>query len=309
MESAKRGNYRVLTWSNPHGSDVLYQINQTIEDPVLRKIFRDVRFRRALSLAINREEINEMVYFGKGVPRQYTVLPESSYYEKEFAKAYAEYDPEEANRLLDEMGLKWDENHKYRLRADGKRLSLLIEYSESALTPRTEVTELIKKYWSHIGIDIRMKMIGDLYGEKIAANKIEVGMWEGDKATDVLFLLQPTYVVPSIVESSNIWSRLWALWVSTGGKQGEKPIPEAMENVERWNKMKSTIDKEERIHLGKEILRSQAENLWVIGTVGVPPLPIIVRDNLRNVPEKGIWGWDYLWACIYHPAQFFLKQK
>ena len=73
--------------------------------------------------------------------------------------------------------------------------------------------------------------------------------------------------------------------------------------------MQSTMDKEENICLGKEILRSQAENLWVIGFVGMPPLPMIVRDNLRNVPERGLWGWDLLWACIYHPEQFFLEQK
>ena len=310
MESAEKGNYRVLPWVAIAGSDFVYEVNQTIEDPVLRKIFRDVRFRRALSLAINREEINDMIYFGKGTPRQYTVLPESSYYEEEFAKAYAEYDPEQANRLLDEMGLRWDKNHEYRVRPDGKRLSLLFEYAESWLVPRTPVSELVKKYWGQIGINMTLKIIsGDLYQQRVAANKIEIGCWEGAGVMDTIFLIQPTYTVPVITSSDNSWGNQWALWVNTGGEVGEKPIPEVMKNLERWRKMQSTMDKEENICLGKEILRSQAENLWVIGFVGMPPLPMIVRDNLRNVPERGLWGWDLLWACIYHPEQFFLEQK
>jgi ABC-type transport system substrate-binding protein len=64
------------------------QPDLTFEDRGLREIFRDVRFRKALSLATNRDEINETVYFGRGTPRQTTVIPSSRIYEEESAKAY-----------------------------------------------------------------------------------------------------------------------------------------------------------------------------------------------------------------------------
>ena len=91
------------------GNAVVFKLNHTHKDLVMREIINDVRFKRALSLAINRGEINQLLFLGLGVPRQATVLPESRYFEEEFATAYAQYDPQRANQLLDEMGLKWDE--------------------------------------------------------------------------------------------------------------------------------------------------------------------------------------------------------
>lgn len=72
--------------------------------------------------------------------------------------------------------------------------------------------------------------------------------------------------------------------------------------------MQRTLSEKERIRLGKEILKSNAENLWTIGTVGLAPHPVIVRTNLRNVPEKAFFGWDTLWNYPYNPCQFFFKQ-
>ena len=58
-----------------------------------------------MSLALNREEVNDIGYYGQGVPRQLTVVESSRYFEPEFASAHAEHDPERAMALLDEMGL------------------------------------------------------------------------------------------------------------------------------------------------------------------------------------------------------------
>jgi len=302
-EGAEKGNYRVLLWQRVQGVDVCYQPNQTYnKDPVLRKIFRDVRFRRALSLAINREEINETLYYGLAVPRQTTVIPQSEYYEEEFAKAYAQYDPEEANRLLDEMGLRWDENHEYRLRPDGKRLTIILEYCEME-TPKTHTTELVKEY----GIDLRAKVIsGELDSVRYVGNMVQMGLWHADRC-GFLFDLEPFWFVPMRHGWECTWAPLWAQWYVTGGEKGEEPPEEAKRNIERWKRMQTTLDKEERIRLGKEILRSQAENLWTIGTVGLAPHPVIVRNNLRNVPEKALLGWDYYWTLPQKPEQYFLK--
>ncbi len=67
------------------------------------------------------------------------------------------------------------------------------------------------------------------------------------------------------------------------------------------------MDPQDRIRLGKDLLKSQADNLWVIGTVGLWPAPVVVKNNLRNVPEKGLHGWDVMWTYPYNPEQFFLK--
>jgi|GEM_PF-3291214 len=71
--------------------------------------------------------------------------------------------------------------------------------------------------------------------------------------------------------------------------------------------MQTEPDPQKRIELGKKILRSQAENLYVIGTVGDAPWPVVVDEDLKNVPEEGIWVWDTLWMASRNPGQFFFE--
>ena len=81
---AKAGNYEVRLWNSGKGGEVYYNLNMTDKDPVLRKIHQDVRYRRALSLAINRDEMNQLLFFGKAIPRQMTVLRSSKYFKPEY---------------------------------------------------------------------------------------------------------------------------------------------------------------------------------------------------------------------------------
>lgn len=307
MENRERGGYRVLLWQSLLGADVCYQLNLTYkEDPVIREIFRDVRFRRALSLAINRDEINQLLYYGMGVPRQTTVVPSSPYYEESFAKAYVEYNPKEANRLLDEMGLKRGPDG-YRLRPDGKRLELVLEFSEGE-TPKRATTELVSRYWDAIGLKIAVKEEpGSLVETKILSNQIQIGLWHGDRCA-FLFPTVPYYWVPIRFKGECSWCPGWAQWYNSGGKAGEEPPKEVKRLLTLYERMQEVLSEKERIRLGKEILKSNAENLWTIGTVGLVPHPVVVKNNLRNIPEKGYWGWDLMRLNAYHPEQFFFKK-
>ncbi|HOL54775.1 MAG TPA: ABC transporter substrate-binding protein [bacterium] len=305
-ENEKKGNYRVLLWQGLWGSDVIIEINQTYkEDPVLRDIFRDVRFRKAMSLAINRNEVNQMLYFGLGVPRQTTVIPQSPYYEESFAKAYIEYNPQEANKLLDEMGLKKGSDG-YRIRPDGKRLEILLEYTPEAI--RGKIAEMLIHYWDAIGVKVAAKEISnELQRSRAMGGLIQMGFWSGDRCA-FLFPLQPYWWVPMDYDWENTWCPLWAQWYATKGKSGEEPPKEVKTLLTLWEKMQTTLSDKERIRLGKEILKSNAENLWTIGIAGLAPQPIIAKNYLRNIPEKGLWGYDNLRTYPYFPSQIFIKK-
>jgi peptide/nickel transport system substrate-binding protein len=305
-ENEKKGNYRVLLWPGVWGSQMNIMFNLTYKDDiVLRDIFRDVRFRKAMSLAINRDEINQMLYFGLAVPRQVTVIPQSPYYEESFANVYIDYNPQEANRLLDEMGLKKGPDG-YRLRPDGKRLEILVEYTPEA--SRDKMLEMISHYWSNIGVKTEVREIArELQPSRAKGNLIQVGVWTADRCS-FLFPFQPYWWVPMDYDWENTWCPLWAQWYVTGGKAGEEPPKELKNLLKLWERMQTTLSDKERIRLGKEILKSNAENLWTIGTVGLAPQPIIAKNNLRNIPEKGLWGYDHLRTYPYFPAQFFFKK-
>ena len=81
-EAEKRENIDVLLWERTQGSRVALFPNLNYQDPVWRKIFHDVRFRRALSLAINRHEINMAVFFGLGRESADTILPQSPLFQE-----------------------------------------------------------------------------------------------------------------------------------------------------------------------------------------------------------------------------------
>ncbi len=309
MENAEKGNFRVILWKSTYGADVYFQPNQTyMKDLVLRDIFRDVRFRRALSLGINREEINEAIYFGKAIPRQYAVLPICDYYEEEFAESYAEYNPEEANRLLDEMGLDKRDEAGYRLKPDGERLAWTIEYYPIE-SPKTPVSELVKEYWEAIGVQVSLKEIsGELSSMRYQANEVAMGEWHGCGCTNTMFLLWPMWQFPVHLGWEDTWCPLWSRWYITEGEEGEEP-PQVIKRLQYlYDEMRVTLDDEERIRMGKEVCRIAAENLWCIGSVGAAPIAVVVRSNLRNVPEEIYYGWDSLFGAYVQTEQFFFKQ-
>ncbi|MFW6410380.1 MAG: ABC transporter substrate-binding protein, partial [Halanaerobiales bacterium] len=160
------GGYRTLTWTSGMGSDVIYMVNQTSEDENLREIFQEKEFRQALSLAIDRDEINESIYFGRGEPRQYTVIEGSRYFEEEFAKSNIEFDPERAEELLDEIGLKDQNGDGVRELPNGEEFTFTVEFYPSE-TPKAPNVELVIEHWKDIGIDVNSKQVsGELQEQR-----------------------------------------------------------------------------------------------------------------------------------------------
>ena len=85
------------------------------------------KFRQALSMAINRKQINDVRAFGKGLIRQATIPPSVSFYESWMGDYFIEFSTDKANALLDGLGLKMGADGKTRMRPDGKPLEIVME--------------------------------------------------------------------------------------------------------------------------------------------------------------------------------------
>lgn len=307
-QSEEVGDFRTLLWTSGQGSEVIYMFNMTHEDPYLREVFQDVRFRRAMSLGINRQEISDVVYFGRAEPRQYTVLDVSRFYKPEFADAYTEYDPARANLLLDEMGLTERDGEGYRLLANGERLAFTIEFVDIT-TAKVPNVELVTEYWKELGVDARSRQIsGELAGQRAPANLMDATLWHGDKASDVLFPVQAQFFTPH----GPGWERskwpLWGLWAHTGGTAGEEPPQEVQDLRVWWEELVDEPNPERQLELGHRILQAQADNLWTIGTIGRAPHPLIVNNDLRNIRDNGLWVWDTVHLATHDPSQIFFDR-
>jgi len=301
LSGQEEGEYRAYFWQETVGAAELIQLNHTSEDSVLREIIQDVRFKRALSLAINRDEMNQTLYLGLAVPRQATILPSTDYFESQFAEAYAEYDPEQANKLLDEVISERDSDG-FRLRSDGETLLLVAEIKESF----APAWELIKEYWENVGVKVLIQVRNNVSSRR-KANKLQVTTQLLDRTTQVLYTLEPLYFVP--FTNKNSWAQGWFQWYNSDGNKGQEPPAEVKKLFQNYQTMLGSITDEERIKAGKDILRSQAENLWCIGTVGMVPHPVVVTNSLYNVPEIGYSGYDTWTVGLYEPVQFFLKDE
>lgn len=287
LEGQKKGNYNTRLLKPADMNIAVIQFNQTYnEDPILRKIFNDRRFRIAVSYAINREEIINLLYYGLSKPRQPAPLEQSPFYNAKYANAYLEYNPKEANRLLDEMGLKRGPDG-YRLRPDGKRLEIIMEIAPDYRPDLPDLCEVLKKYLVDIGIKMEVKLdSAPLFRERILANKHQVVIWGGDGGMEVLF--EPRYYIPS-TPTASCWAVEWAKWVASGGKYGEEPPRDIRRMISWYNEMIRSSDLQVQKTLMNKILDMHYKNLYVIGICSIPDLISIVHNRIKNAPP---WWWD-----------------
>ena len=113
---------------------------------------RDVRFRRALSLAIDRHEINQVVYFGLAIEgEQHGAAAKPALPPGIPRPPGRSYDSRQANALLDEIGLTKRDERGMRLLPDGRPMEIIVETAGES-TEETDVLELIRDTWRKIGI-------------------------------------------------------------------------------------------------------------------------------------------------------------
>jgi peptide/nickel transport system substrate-binding protein len=301
-EGAAASDAHMVLWESGKGSEVLYNVNMNWEDDEWREVFTDDRFRHALSLAIDRRDINDVIYFGNATETQYTVIPVSRHYNPEYSMAYAEFDRDRANELLDEMGLEWNAAGTHRLWPISKQPMIISWNMFESETPKGPITELVAEYWKAIGIEIQWKTVTrTLLTQTVLANEEPMSLWHGDLSADPLFLRDTGHFIPRDGDNS-AWAVLWGRWHNTGGEVGIEP-PEVIKDLYRWFEEYNLTDSDEP---AANVLASQAEHVWSIGTVGNAPHPLFVRNSLRNVSETGgYWTWDTLWSFPEFPEQWF----
>lgn len=305
-ENEASGGYRTLLWANDASSELGLEINQThTEDPVLGEILRDKRFRQALSMGIDRNQLNELLYSGQGKPRAATLLPESPYYKPEWEMAYANHDLDAANGLLDQMGLEWDKDHQWRLRPDGKPVSLLIE-TTAVFAGAEDTFAIIKQDWRDIGVQLDWDVTSDRshFRNRIYSGKTQIAAWHVNGA-----IYPYKFARWAPWRTNCYWASLNGLWYASGGEQGIKPVGDVMKLTELYDEIQVTTDTARKKEIMQGMFDLHAENVWIIGLVGGLPMPIIVNEKLRNVPEESFFAWLIgRYIAHKHPYQFYYAE-
>lgn len=290
-EGQKRNGYQVLLWDTVRGSELALYPNLNVKDPVWRALNRDVRFRRALSLAINRYEINQVVYYGLGQEGAQLVVKESPLYDEELAKhAYAEFDLAEANRLLDEIGLPRGDDGMRTL-PDGRPLEIIVESAGENLE-EPDVLELIADSWAEAGIKLFNKPSErTVLRNRIFAGETVMSIWYGYDNGAPTADWAPGEYTP-VHQQSYQWP-MWGQYVETKGESGEPvDLPEAQDLMNLYDSWRQTTDEAERAVIWKTILSIHADQVYTIGLVAGIPQPIVADARLRNLPQEKIFNWE-----------------
>ncbi|MEI5665544.1 ABC transporter substrate-binding protein [Bosea sp. CCNWLW174] len=307
--AAKRMNFEVKLWKRAEGASFALMPNLNAIDPIWRDLNRDVRYRRALSLAINRRDINRVIYFGLAKESGNTALPESPLYDAALAQLNMTPDLAEANRLLDEIGLSKRDSEKIRLFPDGRRLEFTIE-TAGASTEETDILDLIKQDFIAIGIKIHPRSSQlDVFRRRILAGQTIMSGWTGMDNALVAAEMEPDALAPTSPAQFN-WPR-WGQYFESGGREGEAPtIPEAKELVELYRGWRHSATHQERRDIWQRMLKINAEQLFTIGVVNATLQPVVVARTLRNLPEKGLYSFEPgAFFGRYMPDTFWFEGK
>jgi len=297
-ENQEKGNYKLLMWSNGAGGWPGMLVNQDhVGDEYIRQLLRDKRFRRAVSVAIDRENINEAIWNGLGTVQQGTITKESPHFAtpegqelfKQWQEFYSQYDPDLANKLLDEIGLTQRDAKGFRLRPDGKPLELVIDVTGWGLREiNATAAQLIKQDLEKVGLKVEIRDIPSSE-EGVRFNSAE-WMFSFAHAAELDLWTYPDWVFP--LRGNRAWP-LQGRWFETGGKEGEEPYEGSPAKVlnDLYHKGRSLKSEEERHKVVHEAVKYiLEEGPFYIGITGGIPEPVIARKNLKNVPQYGVLG-------------------
>ncbi len=306
-EHQAEAGFKTYLWDIAKGSHMALHPNLNVNDKELQKLMRDVRFRRALSLAVDRALINETLYFGLAIEGNNTVLPASPLFEEAYQRAWTEFDIDAANDLLDEIGLTEYNDDDIRLLPDGRPLEIIVETAGEE-TEQVDVLQLIAETWKEIGIAMFIKpSTRDTYRRRIFSGETHMSVWFGWENGVPTADMSPAELAPT-----SQYQLQWPMWgehYETSGKAGMAPemeIPKRLLTL--YNKWQNATDKAARAAIWHEMLKLHAEQQFTIGIISGVKQPVVVKNGIVNVPEKAIYNWDPgAHFGIHRPDSFWRK--
>ena len=313
------GNYVVNLISGVEGNEAAYGFNLNHEDPVRRELYNKREFRQAMSLGIDRDEVNRVAFSGFATPRHASVLPNTSYYRSEWAEdhPYARYAPDEANRMLDDLGLTRGSDG-IRRDAEGRKILLTIEYSSIIHQGIGLAHELVKEFWEDLGFQVQVKEVGgNIWGERRQ-------QLDTDVLAHPVHGLEMYTAMSRDVAGFSWHAPGWWRWYAAneqveaglqtlddfegGVLPGEEPSEEIKEMLDlARGRLNMVYNSEEYFDASTRFHQWMADNLFAIGTIGMSPMVFISRPNVGNIPTEPHPWFEETLNLNYFAAQFFYK--
>jgi peptide/nickel transport system substrate-binding protein len=315
IENAKRSKYKVHLDPGFNGADSVLFPNLTYKgDPEIAKWLGNVDFRRALSLGIDREQLNETFWLGLGTPGSAIpdpIMPETpkDTAGQNWRTKWSKHDPAQANRMLDAIGLSKKDNEGFRLRTDnGQRLRIEVTVAQTLSPTWPQQVEMIAQHWRRIGLETDIKVMERrLALMRISQDQTQMVIWTNN-GTESLYMYA-RYALP-VDMSGGMGSRAYAQWYGSAGREGVKPTDTDLLRAYDLMNAATSQQEAERDRIAQEIWKLAVDNQWNIGLVGLSPAFMgvrVVSDRLQNVPERTCISQHCRTPWGAHPEQWFFR--
>lgn len=306
-QNEKRSKLKIRLWRTTKGAHIALFPNLNVRDPVWRKLVRDVRFRRAFSLSIDRHEINEVIYQGFATEGNNTVHERSPLFKPEYRTKWANFDPKAAGKLFDELGLGKRGDGGIRLLPDGRRAEIVVETAGES-SEESDVLELVHDSLRKVGIKIYTKPVQrEVFRNRIFAGETLFSVWGGLENGVPGPGTAPNELAPTSQQQLQ-WPR-WGQHYQDKGGAGEAPdLPEGVELLKLFEEWAQATSEVRQRKIWERMLEIHADQVFTIGLIAAVPQPVVTSARLQNVPKKGVYNWEPgAHFGVYGPDTFWIK--
>ncbi len=298
ISDAQERGYRVDTQDIGLGNFLSFSFNYTHEDPQLRQLFLDIRFRRAMSLAIHRQEIvstlSDLVEpWVLPVTHQWTgisAVVDSTQLEIN--------DPRDMLLSINGMSERADGHLLYEGRPLTFDLVVWARYSKVQ-----DIAEIVAAMWEDVGVTVELTTMvsaQDFCGSTgaglhhAAAASLNFGEF-ASTVTYPFYITAPFYTLDCPLGALG-WSAYWRK-----SRMGDPPdgfpnelfeVAEQWTRVDRWEQAEGEWILTDRYQTAaQELAYQSASGLYTIGTVTWPPRLFVRSRRLvtNGSVSSGTW--------------------
>ena len=273
VQTAEQFNRRIFTTGSFNFPQMLFlnhDFEYDKEGSVWQQLIADPdnRFGKAIAAAMDPDEVNKSVFFGK--------------FGKPFMNCLG-LDLATANKLLDELGFDKKGSDGLRLGPDGQPFIFRITFATEA--PETApVAELLKEQIQKAGLHVELEVVdGTLWDQRRTANEIMASIKWNDGTAWVTGISEdylPNHKGP--------WSPMTWLYFTTDGKEGRKPPEYIQEFYDLHSSRKAYPPESDKgLEIYNKLFQWMSDHYVMIPTTGLQVKPNSVDARLQNLPNEG----------------------
>ena len=305
-ENEEGGDYTVKVWISDSTSG--YRINpeprnddgEIIEEQAV--ITRQADLRRALSLAINREELNLVVFNGLSNPSGWGPIQGSPIYDPKYDQMWADYDLDRANELLDGIGLDQRDGNGFRQRPDGETFVLRMDVDASPGTANSDMHELVRGYWEAVGVRTVINPMERSLRETVQFSYRWSVILSGASNTSVPLSFDLYH------EGPGGGYRNWRDDPSDPLAAEPPADSRFIEMIQLIEEAYTMTDFDAAHAKLQEAMDIFYDEVYAIGTVGGSSVPVVVSNRVRNVPDSITQANALMQINNAQPHQFWIAE-